>query len=308
MPSWSRKLALQARRRKGGKVGARLNGASQAGHRYSLVAYLLLGAALGEFLILRLFMRMGALLPDAPAVRPLYGGLALVGSALLNLAFLLALAIVERRAWACFSRRHWGDSLGGLLLASFGIVALAVVLSPLWGLTSPWLLLAAGVLLPLALAYCAGGVSGDTAFRMWLWSVVGVVALATYSALVAPLGLLGLSLPGASVAIQGAEGLMLLLAVSVALWIRPRWNPLALALGVFVYSLAYAFRQDGRALGLALVALSGLRVDIPYIALLALAGVVLATWPSLQTNPLGIHEKTPRSGEQARQVSTSCPH
>lgn len=283
-------------------------------------------------------------------MRPLYGGLALVGSALLNLAFLLALAIVERRAWACFSRRHWGDSLGGLLLASFGVVALAVVLGPLWGLTSPWLLLAAGVLLPLALAYCAGGVSGDTAFRMWLWGVVGVVALATYSALVAPLGLLGLSLPGASVAIQGAEGLMLLLAVSVALWIRPRWNPLALALtagmcvpflglglsrpwtastiaiwsiglplslgvpvyalalGIFVYSLAYAFRQDGRALGLALVALSGLRVDIPYIALLALAGVVLATWPSLQTAPVSIHKKTPHAVEQARQVSTSCPH
>ncbi|MFN3973746.1 MAG: hypothetical protein ACK4K2_00475 [Dehalococcoidia bacterium] len=318
------------------------------GHRYTLVAWVLLGAALGEFLVLRLLMRMGALLPDDLSVRPLYTALVLVGAIFLNLAYLLAVAVVGRRAWGRMAQRRWGDVLGGLLLASGGGVALAVAMGRILGLYSLWLFSAQVVLLPLALAYCAWSASGNIALRAWMWGVVGVEVLGAYSALVSPLGLLGRPLPGASLAVQGAEGMVLLLAVGAAFWLRPRWNPVALAvaggvctlflgmglsrpwtastiaiwtmgtplstgvpvyalaMGVFVYCLADAFGRDGRSLGLALLALSGVRVDIPYMAALALAGAALMAWPSLQPAPVVIEaQKTLVTGAQGARTSSS---
>lgn len=279
-------------------------------HPRSLTGFIAL-AALTEFLGLRLLIRLGPLAKAMPhdMAATLAEGLIALGSVMLNLTLLLTLAALIGLAWQT-SRRALRFSLVAvaalavaltfvgsrappLLFAAFVLAVLAAMGIALGAARRPcrrpgWLALFG--LAYLTLAYPTLGATLQRALPFTPNAHALSELFATLAAALTPLALRPrFDWRALAVGVGGAS----LLA---GLWFGVPWLPATLmiwsvaftgylpmpvyvlALGLFLYALvALALDHDARRLawGLALIALGGLRWDVPYYTLLALLGFLL---------------------------------
>jgi hypothetical protein len=286
-------------------------------------------AALGEFLGLRLLIRLGPLAQALPrdVAAALTEGLIALGSVMLNLALLLTLAALAGLAWRSpVPAPQVQASQPALQFSLLAVLALAAGLMGA-GRNAPPALFAAFVLAALAGMGIALGAAHCPCRRpAWLALFVGAYLALAYPTLGATFHLplpftpnvhalselfAVLAAALAPLALRprfdwrallvGAVGAGLLAGLWLSLpWLAPTlmiWSvaftgylPMpvyVLALGLFLYALvALALRDGARCLawGLALIALGGLRWDVPYYILLALFGFLLLNGAAIQ-NP-----------------------
>jgi hypothetical protein len=286
-----------------------------AGGWLSDLVWPLVLAALAELLLLRLLMRLGAVLPGSTTLADLYRALQVIGLGAANLASLLALGLLGGLAWRWLAVAGWPARLAGVGLLVAGLLQIGLLLMPATEAG-----LAVLVLTSLALAGLLLVIAGRPG-----WPVVVPLAMmmaAVYAAAGQPARPLGIELPAAALGYTLAEVLALLvpLAALAGWWPGWHWRPALLGLGLGllvavarlfspwttglaaiwtvgfslflpapVYALAlglvvYAGLTGRRpaAAGLLLLVLAGLKLDHGDYALLALVGLgLMATPPGL---------------------------
>lgn len=294
----------------------------------SLFLRLVLVAGLAEFVLLRVVMRLGPVLPQAEALELLYQAAFVVGVAAMNLAFLAGLGLLALAAISLVERRRLEPLAAASLVAllAFGAPLLLGAHRALLG----WQAVAA---LALLSSWLVTARPAPATLRAGQLAAVAT-ALAFYPSL-AGLGQAAMALPGTSLALTAAETAATLVPLALAWPLRQRWRrsdlalgalpavlllgawmgarwmvgaaamwsfafalflpgPVyALALGLFLASLRILSRGDPAerqaALGLALVALAGLKMDFAYFAVLALSGyLVLGLLPAEQSSHPGL--------------------
>lgn len=198
-------------------------------------------AALGELILLRLLMRIGAVLPWTATLGDLYRWLQLLGTAAANLASLLALALLALLAVTLLRGPRSIDRLSGAALGLAGLLQLGLLLVPS---TDP--AVAVAVLTSLALASLVSVLRGHAAGpdRLALMAPLGVMLPALYAAVGQPARALGIELPGATLGYTLAEVMALMLAVAAIGLLRPGWRPgraaAAAALGLLLVAARLA--------------------------------------------------------------------
>ena len=288
----------------------------------SRLASMALAAALVEASLLRFLLRLGPLLPPTPVVRALGQAGMVLGTAALNLAYLLSTVALLVAGWmAARGPRRLEQAAGFFIVGAMilGLAADALHLSGRGVLPAPLLLIAH----IFALA-ALGALLASTAKR-GLPAIVPLLMIASYAAAsLSAMGpaamVMGFLWPEAATTSAIAEGL----AVGAALLVLPVYRPPAshrallvatlggallvgmalgrpwlpsafaiwnfaftlflpfwlyvLALWLYLYTLAACWASGepvyrAIALGLALVALGGLRADFSYMQRLALLGL-----------------------------------
>ncbi len=287
----------------------------------SWLASALLGAATLEFLTLRIVLRSGPMLERGRASVVIADALLFVGLTAMTAGVLLAAGLIVILSWRNLSANAWslmvaggaGLTLVGVLLLAVsplhprvsllfpamllsGIVAAAVMTIPARTTSArAFLLLICGALFSISLYYAA---QVKEVVSSW---PAGISALHAGELLILASGVAALFLPrrplsrGAVIAGILASGF--LLAWLVALPWLPRtvaiWNfglsmfvpaPVyAVVLGVFTMAVVQLLRQDAQlASAILLIALGGLKWDVPYFHLLGIAGLLLLV-DTLQT-------------------------
>lgn len=281
----------------------------------------LAAAALVEFLSLRLLIRLGPVLPHTDAVVSLTEALIFIGAVALNFALLLTLATLTTMAWqtsryplkyclAAIIVLTIGLTLAGgapppLLFVAFLFLSLSMVGIALWFARHSkfyvgWLALFGGAYLALAYPTLVNTLHVTLPFTAHARAISELLIL--LSTLGAPFVLR----PRRDwiAVIVGVVGAILL----AGLWFSVQWLPptlmiwsvaftgylpapvYILALGLWLYTFIALMKTEGRrhhALGLALLALGGLRWDLSYYVLLALAGFLLLS---------GANDEPPQKG------------
>jgi hypothetical protein len=269
----------------------------------------LAAAALVEFLSLRLLIRLGPVLPRAEITVTVTETMIFIGAAALNFALLLALAALTTMAWqtsryplkyclAAIVILTIGLALAGsdpppLLFVAFLFLSLSIIGIALWFARHPklyagWLALFGGAYLALAYPTLVNTLHVTLPFTAHARAISELLIL--LSTLGAPF-ILRPRRDWIAV-IVGMTGAILL----AGLWFSVEWLPptlmiwsvaftgylpapvYTLALGLWLYTFTALMKTEGRryhALGLALVALGGLRWDLSYYVLLALTGFLL---------------------------------
>jgi hypothetical protein len=267
-----------------------------------------------EFITLRILLRSSPALDDGRAGTALAEGLVLVGLIGMTAAALLAGGLIAVIGYRLTVTGSLALSLAGgasiVLLLLLGIAA--VSLSPPGALLVPAMLVSlvvVGCLLPahtdlrhgrivislvgvtflaIALSHLLRATSPPAAAA----SGIGLYQLAEAMALIAALGALALvrrplswvalaAGVGAGALFLGWHAAIPWLPATVAIWNlgMSLYLPVAVyasGLAVFVTVIVHLSRQDGRlAIGLLLVAMGGLKWDVPYLHLLAIAGLLL---------------------------------
>ncbi|MBI2322578.1 MAG: hypothetical protein HYU88_10970 [Chloroflexi bacterium] len=192
-------------------------------------------AAVAEFLLLRVFLRVGPFLPAEEALLPLYRTVETLGLAAMNLAMLAGAGLIAAYASALAWRRPADALLGALLLAALlGNLGLS---APLGMAAAP---AAAAVQAATMLAVLALGL-GSSVWAPWR-AALALAALAQAAALyhvLAPaLGALGLALPAGETPAFAAEALAVAAALALP-WglggaLRRRHVALGLGLGLLL--------------------------------------------------------------------------
>lgn len=281
---------------------------------------LLVWSAVAEFLLLRVFLRLGPMLPRQEAVMPFYRLIEALGLTALNLAALAA-GVLLIVAAATFGGRRLGQALLGLsLIAASGVnLGLEVLLAVL---PAPLVVTIQAALTMTAVSAVALSIRSLPRGRLPIALAAGAQLLALYHVLGQGTAGLGASLPVADVAPFLAETLavMAVLALPWSFRLRPRWQHLALGLSLaitllaahtarpwtvatiamwtvsfslFLPGLVYVLglgvgatwllalrgHSQGRAVacGLLLVAFAGLKLELTSLALLGLAGLLVAS-------------------------------
>ncbi len=263
-------------------------------------------AALVEFGLLRVVLRLGPVLPWTPAAKALFDGVVLAGTAALNAAAILGAIAVALWVFkeADFGPRRWAVALTGTSLVVGSFI-------PLAELAGAW---AAG----LALVALLGGFEARS--RVALLPATAYGAVAVYWIIGAETGT-GLWVGLAEAAAVGlgfwfffrnlplrslrrlAGGLLAGLALTATLYLAG-W--LVKAVGIWTVGISFflpapfyglalagllwqllADRQDVRGVGLLLLVLGGLRVDVSYFALLSLTGLLGWQYPGPRFRPPG---------------------
>lgn len=273
-----------------------------------------------EFLLLRLLLRLGPLLPDTAEVNSLLGwglGLGLWSLNIAAVAGLLLLGALGQVLW----QSQAPASLKGAAVLALGL--------SLVGMTAPFLapvsrnpsfLLLLAPLSMVMILLVGASLVGRRSVLLPV-AIISVAYLAGFYHYLARAGdAQGFPFPGGGVSLALAESLALLVSPALLLAFRPGWRPRAavVATGVallygaatlaqpwmvatlliwdfsftsflpsFIYALglwlvaytlvAFLRRPGGErvGLGLALMALGGLRLENSYFTLLALAGILL---------------------------------
>lgn len=235
------------------------------------------GSALTEFLLLRLFLRMGMVLPGHETLLPLYRFVETLGLVALNLAVLAAAGLIaliaSTRTW-----RRLGDALAGLaligaLLTNLGLGLLVAVAPP------PWVVLLQGSTTVAAVVGVTVRRGGHAPGRAGLGLIATVELLALWHVLAQGASQLGVPLPGRGISLFLAEGL----AVAAALvlpWsfrLRPRqWHLVfGVALGLFFLAVYGARPWMVATISMWTVSFSLFLPGFLYAAALASAGVTL---------------------------------
>lgn len=265
-------------------------------------------AALVEFLSLRLLIRLGPVLPHTQAVVSLTEALMFIGAVALNFALLLTLAVLSTMAW---QTSHYllkfcltavvvltiglalaGDAPPPLLFAIFLFFSLGIVGIALWfaghsHLYKIWLALFGGAYLALAYPTLVNTLHVTLPFTAQARGISELLLiLATLSApfilrprrdwIAAVVGVIGvILLAGLWFSVQWLPPTLMIWSIAFSGYLpAPVY---VLALGVWFYTFTSLIRNGRRdqALGLALIALGGMRWDLSYYALLALAGFLL---------------------------------
>lgn len=281
----------------------------------------LAAAALVEFLSLRLLIRLGPVLPRTAAVVTLTEALIFIGAVALNFALLLALATLTTMAWQtsryplkyCLAAiiiltiglAIAGDAPPPLLFVAFLLFSLSIVGIALWFARYSyqyfiWLALFGGAYLALAYPTLVNTLHVTLPFTAHARAVSELLVI------LATLGAPFILRPRRDwiAVIVGVVGAILL----AGLWFSVQWLPptlmiwsvaftgylpapvYILALGLWLYTFTALMKTEGRryhALGLALIALGGLRWDLSYYVLLALTGFLLLS---------GANDEPPQKG------------
>ncbi len=270
-------------------------------------------AALIEFLSLRLFIRLGPVLPRAEITVTLTETLITIGSVALTFALLLALStlILTARQSSRASLKYCviavivltvghalaGDAPPPLLYVAFILFALMTMGVALWfvrrlSFYTGWLALFVAAYLALAYPTLVNTLHLTLPFTAEARSLSELlIILATLTAPMVPLRTRGPRRDWTAVVV-GVIGAVVL----AGLWFSVSWLPptlmiwsvaltgylpapiYILAFGLWLYTFTSLIKYNDarrRALGLALIALGGLRWDVSYYALLALIGFLL---------------------------------
>lgn len=290
------------------------------------VALGLLVLAGAEFLLLRLLLRTGPMLPEGAWVGRLMEVVYRLGIGALNLALLAAVVLLSLLVVAAARAPERTRGLWlPVLCAVAGVFALIGAMAPaalVQDAAAARTILAGTMAASLAAMAVAGLAGGPAGRRRWLvWHLLLIYALLYGHYLLRSAGV-----PALAPQLAGmAEGLIALVP-ALALWVlRPgprrraalaaamvalpaggfyaaqpdmwaafgmwnlgltSWLPgwvYVAALALFVYTVVAAAtrpRADLAALGLAIAALGGMRVDDTYFNLLALTGLLLAFQPA----------------------------
>lgn len=277
---------------------------------------LLVGAALTEFLLFRVFLRLGPVLPTGEAASPVYRLIETIGMTALNLLVvasvaLLATAVVQLR------RRP-----GSVLLAGILATVVAVKLSA-WLVRDPaaWFTVGQAIVMIGAIVAVAWTARRLPHGKLTLGLMAAAQVLALSYVLRQSLSGFGIEVPGGTAPLVLAEALAVGAAIALAWSVRerPTWRQVlaggtvavlflvfdsvrpstistlsiwtvafslylpspvyALGLGVFVARvLALRSRPATTplAIGLVLVAIAGLKADLSYVPLLWLLGLAIS--------------------------------
>jgi hypothetical protein len=286
--------------------------------------------ALGEFLLVRIALRLGPAFPSGRVVDTGFDVVFWLGLWLMNAAGALAIAVVAIQAAQTRRDRLTGSAPGVVAAVATGIVLAAWVLS-LVGTSSTRLLLVqvaaistAAVamaalsawrgwrrwwLLSVAAAYVAAGGHFIARVAATPWAPTGAITmaelLALSAAVLAPTVWQAGWRPRAAVAAAaivlvwaGFAGGQPHIARFLVIWDLGLSSPLpwwafGLALGGLTYAVVGSGFRLG-ALGFAVVALAGFRLDYTYFGLLALAGFAV-----LASSPAPFTTLAPRTGRAA---------
>ncbi len=281
-----------------------------------------LAAALVEAGLLRFLLRLGPLLPPTPLVRALGQAGMVLGTAALNLAYLLGTIALLGGGWIAVRKPRHREQAAGLFVIgamALGLAADALHLSGR-GVLPASLFLVAHVLALAALGALLASMAKKGPPAVVLWPMIAAYAASSLSAMGPPAAAMNLPWPDGAITVAVAEGL----AVGAALVVLPAYRPPAsrraflvatlggallvgmalgrpwlpsafaiwnfaftlflpfwlyvIALWLYLYTLAACWASGQPihrevALGLALVALGGLRADFSYTQRLALLGL-----------------------------------
>lgn len=258
-----------------------------------------LAAALAEFILLRVLLRLGPILPATPTTETAFRVLALGGTWALNVAVILGLVAIGLWVWEAQGHRWELPEVATAITWVFLVIGSLV--SPtgpvvLWPVTLALTALSFGLRNRYPPALLAGLTYGATAAASppGLWPGPGFWA-ALAEAGVVGLGLLLLTRGSAKerrakLVVGLVAGLIPTLTLFVAGWFVKAvgiWTVgLTFYLPAPLYGLALAglvrellSSRGSRRSGLLLMGLGGLRTDLSYFALLGLLGVLMwAGW------------------------------
>ncbi|MBI3952990.1 MAG: hypothetical protein HY330_00585 [Chloroflexi bacterium] len=250
------------------------------------LALALAAAALAEFILLRVLLRLGPVLPSGDAITGALGWAYQAGLWSLNLAGVLAVALLGLLALGALRERRLGRVAVGGAAAGAAALLLAGWALSLAGGGGPGLpgLLAQAVGLPAALALAAIGSPWRGWRRGWLWLVYGAYLAASAHFLARLAGAAG----GTGATLTIAEALAVAAALAAPLALRAGWQPRA-ALVAGLVAVLYA----GFALAQPSIARFFVIWDFgfggalgPALHSLALAGLVYAVAAALSTPAL----------------------
>lgn len=208
--------------------------------------------ALVEFALLRSFLRSGQFMPESMGLNGLYAVVKGAGLAAMNLAILLALALLGRLALAALAEPKRGArALGGLVLAAAAVQAgLALGLGRLLGPGA--LLLAIALFLAGLIAACL--IDRPRRERWLAVAFLAPYAAVSYYYLAQPATGYGAAPPLALQTYFAAEALAVGAAIALPILIRARWNGRT-ALAVALLSALLLLGRAGRPWLLATVAM-----------------------------------------------------
>lgn len=199
-------------------------------HPAALLLAVLFGSAVVEFALLRVFIRLGPVLPGGEALLPVYRAAEGLGLVALNLGTLAAAALVAVAAagldWARPRQALAGVALLAGALVNLGLGGL-LALAP-----GPAVVVAqaGGTLGAAALLLAAQGAPPRT--RLALGLVASALGLGLYYSLAQGAAGLGLALPGGGLAPFLAEACALAAALALPWGLRPRPTRVDLGVGL----------------------------------------------------------------------------
>lgn len=246
------------------------------------ILHLLVWSAVAEFLFLRIFLRLGPVLPVQEPLLPLYRGIETLGLAALNLAFLTACVHLLTATLRLGAVPHTRPAAAVLLLAMGTNAGLGLILGLAPGglVTALQGIISVAALLSLAMSGALG--SQRASGRLAIGLVVAAVGLAFLQAAGQGGTSLGLPLPATTLPILSAEAMAAAAAIALpwSFGYRPGRRLVAVGAGL---SLALLLALLLRPWILSTVAMwtIGFSLGLPGALYVLALGVAVATFPAL---------------------------